>query len=162
MEERERTIPEMMLDALDQVREVLESYRDSLGAKNHDKAALHIKESLRALAGEKHSSKKAAYQAAVFVRKAYVMRGKETIARAAAGDREAASMVLREMANEALALRALGYAIDAYNPSFLQAKVKLPPLVRFDKQTHAPNNDPLRADKKFEVIKKKAKEQGLA
>ncbi len=150
----QRSIPQMMLDALDAVREVLESYRDSLNAKKQDKVMPHIKESLRALAGEKHSSRKAAYQAAVFVRKAYAVRLDETTAKASMGDRDAAGMVMKEMTDETLALRALGYGIDDYNPMFLQAKVKLPPLVRFEKMTPAPVYEPL---KDLKPLKKRAR-----
>lgn len=137
-EEREKTNAEYMMDALDPVREVLEAYRDSLKAKQHDKVMIHIKEALRALAGEKHSSRKAAYNAAVFVRKAFAVRIKNTSALASEGDKNAASMVLKEMAHESWTLRALGYTLDDYNPAFVEGKINKPPLVRFEKMTPIP------------------------
>lgn len=157
----ERSISQMMLDALDTVREVLESYRDSMNEKKQEKAMPHIKEALRALAGEKHSSKKAAYQAAIFVRKAYEVRGRETSAKAAEGDLEAADKVLREMGDESLALRALGYGTDDYNPMVLQAKLKHPPLVRFEKLTPAPEHDSMVTNERFKRVKKEARKRGL-
>lgn len=160
-EERVRTVSERMLDALDAVRAVLEAYRDSLPEKRRENALPHIKEALRALAGEKHSSNKAAYQAASFVRKAYAACLKRTVAEATSGNREAAGMVMREMADEALALSALGYGIDHYNPAFLQAKIKLPPLVKFENLTPAPDHDPEEVREQLSSIKEEAQRRGI-
>lgn len=161
MNKEKNTIAEYMLEALDAVREVLESYRDSLPEKKHNTAMLYVKESLRALAGEKKSSKKTAYQAALFVRKAYAVRCKQTAERALSGDRDAALLLMREMGDESLALRALGYAIDNQNPSFLQAKMKLPPLVKFENATHPKDNDPHGMNDNFNAIKEEAKKRGI-
>lgn len=160
-EKRDMSLAELMLDALDSVREVLESFRDSLPAKKQDSAMPHIKESLRALAGEKHSTTKAAYQAAVFVRKAYAARHGETMAKTSSGDTEAMRMAMKEMGDESLALRALGYTSDDYNPSFLQGKVKLPPLVKLEKVTPAPERDTNGMEDVFQRVKKEAQKRGL-
>ena len=121
----------------------------------------HIKESLRALAGEKKSSKKAAYRAALFVRRAYAMQCRQMVAKASSGDSESALSLMREMTNEALALKALGYAIDGHNPAFLQAKTKLPPLVKFENVTQTQENDPMGSNDGIRLIQEEAKKRGV-
>ena len=118
------------LDRLSEVRATLESFMQSMDAKKKKASMPHLKEALRALANEKPSSPRATYMAAHFVRKAYASNWT-----ALPESKEEALRSAREMANEEVVLKALGYGFDTEHPSYLDGTKKLPPLVKLKNMT---------------------------
>lgn len=136
-----KTNAEYMLDYTPNVKKVMEQYMKKVEPKEKSSVKNAIKETLRALGQEKIASKKSAYSSALTVRKAYKVHYEALRSKTRSGDSKAALEYMHSITANSWALRALGYTVDDYNPAFQNARIKRPPLVRFENMTPAPKMD---------------------
>jgi len=117
---------------VDHLKKVMNWYKKSLSKEKQQPVANALKEALAAMKEKEPSSRRAAYNAAVIIRKAYKEYGATRYLRGDTTTHEHALDVMRGLTAETWGMRALGYGTDDYHPLLEQGKMRYPPLVRFD------------------------------
>ncbi len=126
-----------MTDYLAHLNKVLKWYKGSLPQEKRQSVVDATKEALAAMKGNKPTSR-AAYNAAVIIRKAYKAYRQHQRMTIDTNTSEYALGVMRGMTAETWGMRKLGYGTDDYHPLLEQGKMRYPPLVRFDKRHPQP------------------------
>lgn len=127
-----------MTKYVDHLKKVLGWYKKSLPEGKRQSVADATREAMSALKEKEPTSRKAAYSAAVIIRKAYVAYDGHRRMTSDTSTHEHALDVMCGLTAETWGMRALGYGTDDYHPLLEQGKLRIPPLVRFDKRHPQP------------------------
>ena len=117
---------------------VLSWYKKWLPKEKKQPVIDALKEARAALDKKEPSSRRAAYNAAVIIRKAYRVYSQNRHIWFETSSSEHALDVMHGLTAATWGMRALGYGTDDYHPLLDQGKLRYPPLVRFDKRHPQP------------------------
>ncbi len=112
---------------------VMEWYQDSLPQEKRPNVIQASREANLAMNDEPPTSRRAAYYAAVIIRKAYA-----AYFQAKRMEKKDISDIMCGLTANTWGMRKLGYGTDDYHPLLEQGKLGYPPLVRFDKRHPQP------------------------